>query len=124
LGGIEGLPLRLLNRYLQERQDGGQGRTQRLVEPQHFAYHLLAPAPQVIAVVDAAIVFEQVQHWQVGGRLAIGHRAAGEHEPSLGVMGMQELVDEARLPHARLAHQRHHLAVPGLCLRQGLLQGV
>ena len=64
--GIEGLPLRLVHRHLQERQDGGQRRAQRLVESQHFAHYFLAPAPQVIAAVDAAIAFEQVNHRQVG----------------------------------------------------------
>src|SRR6266508_1810690 len=37
---------------------------------------------------------------------------------------MDELINQARLAHAGLAHQRHHLAVPGLRLRQRLVQGV
>ena len=37
---------------------------------------------------------------------------------SPGAGGMDELIGQARLAHPRLAHQRHHLAVPGGRLRQ------
>ena len=37
---------------------------------------------------------------------------------------MHELIGQARLAHASLAYQRHHLAVPGLRLRQRLVQGL
>ena len=37
-------------------------------------------------------------------------------------MGMDELVDQARLPHAGLADQRHHLAMTRPGLRQRLLE--
>ena len=63
-------------------------------------------------------------HGQVGRRLAIRHRGAFEHAPALGVLGVHGLVDEARLPHARLAHQRHHLAMPGASPGQGLREGI
>jgi hypothetical protein len=39
------------------------------------------------------------------------------------VVGVHELVDQARLPHARLAHERYDLAVSRPSLLQGLLQG-
>jgi len=38
-------------------------------------------------------------------------------------MGMHELIDQARLAHTRLTHQRYYLALAGPCLRQRLVQG-
>ena len=37
---------------------------------------------------------------------------------------MHKLIGQARLAHPRLAHQGHHLAVPGPRLHQRLVQGV
>jgi hypothetical protein len=39
------------------------------------------------------------------------------------VVRVDELVDQARLPHARLADYSHHLAMPRPGPLQGLLQG-
>ena len=37
---------------------------------------------------------------------------------------MHKLIGQARLAHARLAYQCHHLAVPGFRLRQRLVQSL
>jgi len=37
---------------------------------------------------------------------------------------MHKLIGQARLAHPRLTHESHHLAVPGLRLRQTLAQGI
>jgi hypothetical protein len=57
---VETLPLGLVHRHLEEREDGGERRAERFVESQHFPDHFLAPAPEVIAGVDVAIACEQV----------------------------------------------------------------
>src|SRR5713226_7666698 len=46
---------------------------------------------------------EQIDHGQVGGRLAIGGRRAFQDEPGVQTVGVSELPEEPRLPHARLA---------------------
>ena len=71
-----------------------------------------------------AVALQQVDDREVGRGLAVGHRGALQHQPALRVVGVDELIDQARLAHARLAHQRHHLAMPRPRLCQGLLQGV
>ena len=69
-----------------------------------------------------AIALEQVHDGEVGRGLAIGHRGALQHPPALGAVGVDTLVHQARLAHARFPHQGHHLAMPGLRLCQGLVQ--
>ena len=66
-----------------------------------------------------AVALEQVDDGEVRRGLAVGHRGALQHPPALGVVGVDELIDQARLAHPGLADQRHHLAVP----RPGLLPG-
>ena len=63
-------------------------------------------------------------HRQIGGRLAVGDRAAFQHEPALGAMGADELVDQAGLAHPGLPHHRHDLAVARAGALQGLVQGL
>ena len=48
---------------------------------------------------------------------------ASTRQPWVGVE-VAKLIEQPRLPHASLAHRSHYLAVPGMRLRQGLLQGL
>ena len=66
---------------------------------------------------------EQVNDGEVRRRLAVGHRGALEHGPPLRVVRVQELVEQAGLPYARLPHDRHDLAVAGPGMLKRLLQG-
>ena len=109
---------------VQERQQRREGVLERLVEREHLPGDLGPDGARVIAVVDMAVALEQVDDGEVGRGLAVGHRGALQHPPALGAVGVDELVDQARLAHARLPHQRHHLAMPGLRLCQGLVQGL
>ena len=65
LRGIEGLPLRVLDRHLQERQQSRQPRLQGPVEGQQLARHLLTPAAGVVSGIDANIPLEQIEDGQV-----------------------------------------------------------
>ena len=65
---------------------------------------------------------EEVEHWEVGRGLAVGHRRTFEHQPSLGAVGVHKFVDQAGLPDPGLPHQRYYLSMPRLGLLQGLLQ--
>ena len=110
-GGIERLPLGVLDGHVEQRQEGRQGRLQGPVQREELAGHLLADLARVVALLDLEVGLEQVDDRQVAGRLAVGDRAGLEDEPALGAVGVGELPDEARLPDAGLADEGDDLAV-------------
>ena len=111
-GRVQGLPGGVLDRHVEQRQQ----------RPAASA-RARGPASSSLPVtfsrisrwssrsLDLEVALEQVDHGQVAGGLAVGDRGALEDQPALGPMGVGELVDEARLAHARLAHDGDHLAV-------------
>jgi hypothetical protein len=117
--GSKGVPLSILDRHVQEGEEGRQGRPESRIQGDELAGELLADPPAVIAVVDLEVGPEQVTHGEVGGGLAVGDRAAFEDEPVAGVRGADELVDQTGLAYPGLPNHRHHLAVVGA----GTLQG-
>ena len=70
-------------------------------------------------VCDLEVGFEQVDDGEVGGRLAIRIRTGLEDQPAMGVVRSHELIAQAGLADAGLAHQPHHLPPPLLDLRPG-----
>ena len=106
---------------VQERQQGRKGLLERLVQGEHLPRDLGADGAHVIAVVHMAVALEQVRDGEVGRRLAVGHRGALQHPPALGAVGVDTLVHQAGLAHARFPHQRDHLAVARLRPCQGLV---
>ena len=114
----------VLDRHVQEREEGRQGRPEGRIQGEELAGELLADLAPVVAVVNLEVGLEQVAHGEVGRGLAVGDRAAFEHEPVVGVMGAGELVDQAGLAHPRLPNDRHDLAVAGASALQGLAQGL
>ena len=72
------------------------------IERQHLPGHLGADGARVVVLLHMAVALEQVDDREVGRRLAIRHRGAFEHQPPWRVVGMDELIDQARLPHAGL----------------------
>ena len=70
-----------------------------------------------------AIAFEQVDDREIRRRLAVGHRGALKYRPPLCVVRVDELIHQARFPHAGFPNYGHHLAMPRPGLLQGLLQG-
>jgi len=86
LGGIQGLPLSVLDGHIQEGQEGRQGGLEGPIQGEEFAGDLLADLPHIVAALDLAVGLEEVDHGQVGGGLAIGHRAALQDQPALGPM--------------------------------------
>ena len=65
---------------------------------------------RVVVVVDVGIAFEQVNHREIGRRLAVRHRGT-LGQTTLRVVRVDELVHQARFPHP-LPRPRHHLAMP------------
>jgi hypothetical protein len=109
---------------VQEGEQRRDHRLQRLVQGEDLPGHLGPDGARVITLLDVAIALEEVNDGEIRRGLAIRHRGAFEHQPALGTVGVAKLIEQPRLPHAGLAHQRHHLTVPGLRLCQGLLQGL
>ena len=122
LWGVEPLPVGLVHRHVQQRQERRQDRLQGLVEPHHGAQDFLTPARGIVAGVDAAVVFEQVDDREIRGGLAIREGAALQHQPSLRPRCVEALLDQAGLAHPRLAHHRHQLAMAAPGPFQGLVQ--
>jgi hypothetical protein len=113
LGRIQGLPLGILYRDVQQPQERGQPGFQQLVKGQKLADDLFADAPVVIPILNVEVPLQQGDDRQVWGRPAIGDRAGLDDRPAVGTPGVRDLPDEPRLPDAGLAHQRHHMAVTG-----------
>src|SRR5262249_47710424 len=130
LEGVEGAltPLRrleLLERTVlwEDVQQGEERRErllQRLVERQHLPGDLGTDGARLIPLLDMRIALEQVNDREIWRSFAIGHRGTFEHQPALGVVGMDNLIGQTRLPYTSLANNRYHLAVT----RVGSLKGV
>ena len=111
LGGIERLPVGVLDGHVEQGQQGGQGRLEGPIQREELAGHLLANLAVGLAIVHLEVGLEEVDDRQVAGRLAVGHGARFQDEPVLGAVGVGELVDEAGLPHAGFPHDGDELAV-------------
>ena len=122
LGGIERRKRAVRGERVQQRQQGRDGVPQALVERQHVSGDLGADRARVVAVRDLEVRLEEIDDRQVRGRLPVRHGEALEDEPSLGPMGMDELVEEAGLPHAGLPDDGHDLAVPATGSLEGPLE--
>ena len=121
-GGSSAQKRTVLRQSIQQRQQGREGLLEGGVERQHLPGHFGPDGAGVIAVLHLDIALQQVEHREVRRGFAIGHRGALEHQPALRAVGVDHLVHQARLAHAGLAHQRHHLPVPGTRPLQRLVQ--
>src|SRR5215475_13067111 len=103
------LPCCILDRYLQQRQEGWQSRPESLIEREQLAGDLLTDTARIIALFDLEVDVEQVDDREIGGGLAVRHGRGLEREPALGAMRMDKLVEQPRLPHPWLPDYRGHL---------------
>ena len=124
LGRIEGLPLGIRDRHVQESEERGQGRLQRRIQRDQLAGEFLRDLPRVVAGLDLEVRPEEVDDRQIGRGLAVGGRAGFEDEPAVRAMGMDELPEQPGLAHAGLAHHSHDLAVTGPRALERLAEGV
>jgi hypothetical protein len=69
-----------------------------------------------VAVRDLEVALQEVDDGEIAGRPAVGDRAGFHDAPVLRAVGVGELVEQARLAQARLAHDRDELAVATPCL--------
>ena len=107
--------------HVQEREQRRHSVLEQRVERQDLAGDLGADGTHVIAVVHMTVALEQFDEWEIRRGLAVGDRGTLQDPPSLRLVGMDDLIDQARLAHAGFTHQRDHLAMPGLRLGQSLL---
>src|SRR5207249_2167026 len=82
------------------------------VEREKLPRHLLPDGAGLVPVADLKVASEEVDHRQVRRGLAVRDGAGLEDEPAVDAVGVGDLPDEPRLPDARLADERHHLAMP------------
>jgi hypothetical protein len=72
LRGIKGLPLGILDRHVQEYQDGRHQGCEGRIETQELGGDLVADRRGWIALSELEVVLEQVNDWHIGDRLVIG----------------------------------------------------
>ena len=111
--GIEGEPLGIFNRYVQQRQKGREAGLKCPVQRQNLARDFLSNLARLVARLDLEVALEEVDHRQEHVGLAIGGSAPFEDEPAVSPMGVNELPEQPRLAHARLTHERDDLAATG-----------
>ena len=105
-------------------EHGRQGRFEGWIQRTQLAGDFLAHPHLVVLCLDLKVGFEEIPNGVIGDRFAVGGRLAFEQEPTLGTRGTEELVEEAGLPHPRLPHNGHELAVASTGQLMGLAHGL
>ena len=122
LQGVQGQERTVRRQGFEQGEHGRHRVLERVIQRQDLPGDFRPDRAQVIAVLNVTVGFEQVTDRQVRRGLAVGHGATLQPQPALRVVGVEELVDQARFAHPGLAQERDDLplASPGPC--QGLLQ--
>ncbi len=84
--------------------------------------HLGHDGGRRVRLGDAAVLADDLEHRQIGHRLAVGRAVALEPRDAAAAQPAAELPQEAGLAHAGLSHHAHHLPAPGLRAREQFLQ--
>ena len=90
-----------------------EARLQRRVEREEPLRHLLANRSRVVAVLDVEVRFEELDHGEIRGRLAVRYRVRVQESQPWLRWRLRDLPDEAGLADARLPDDGHDLAVAG-----------
>src|SRR5262249_51497864 len=69
---IERLPGPVVDGHIEQREKRRETRLERRVEPEEPRRHLLANRRRVVAVLDAEVRLEELDHRQIRSRLAVG----------------------------------------------------
>ena len=92
---IKQLPLRVVSRHLQQREQRRQTAFQRPVQGQSFPGHLLANRARAVAVLNRKVALEEIDHRLIGGRLAVRDRAGLENLPAMNTVRVGDFPDQA-----------------------------
>ena len=82
---------------------------QRAVENRDSSGDLLATGARVVLRQDLEVDVQEIDHRQVGRRLAMRHRQRLQHHPAALIADL-EFVIKARLAHPRFGHRGYDLA--------------
>ena len=121
-GRIERLPLRVLGRHVEQRQERRQTAFLRAVQRHELPRQLLAHRARAVAVLDGEIALEEIDHRQIGRRLTVRDRAGLEDEPAVDAGRVGDFPDQARLAHAGFPDHRHHLPMAAAGAAQRLAE--
>ena len=111
LGRFEVPEAILLGQGVEKPENGRDHVPERLVQGEQMPGGLGAYRADVVTLVDAEIGLQEIDDGEIAGGPAIGG-SAGLEDPTPGdTVGVGQLVEEAGLAHARLAHDGHDLAV-------------
>ena len=94
----------LLGQRVEEPEQRRQQLVQRLVQRQQMPGDLGANRPDIVTLIDAEVRLEQLDHEKVADGAAVRERSGLQNPKSEDAVRMGQLVEEAGLPHARLAH--------------------
>jgi hypothetical protein len=72
------IPITLLDRHVQEREQGGQGRRESLIQCEELAGELRSDPGPIVLRLELKVGFEEVSDGDVGGCLAVGDPVAFE----------------------------------------------
>ena len=122
LGRIGLEPCRVGDRHIEQREQREQRRRQRLVERRQCRGDLAEDLRVVVAFIEPEVSPQQLNDGQERSRAAIRDRTGLEHQPVAQGTGANEFVQQTRLAHTRLAHDRNHLALPAASQRQRAMQ--
>src|SRR4029453_8256453 len=81
LGGVERLPLCVLDGHVEQGEQGGKDRLEGPIQSKELAGPLLANLAVGFAIVHLEIRLEEIDDREVAGRLAVGHGARLQDEP-------------------------------------------
>ena len=98
---------------IQQRQQRRDGVLECRVERQHLPGDFGADGAGVIALFDVTVALEQVDDREVRRGLTIGDRGTLQHQPALGMIGVDTLVDQPRLAYPGFPNERDDLAMSG-----------
>ena len=95
LGGLDRLPLRIIDRYIQEPEERWRGGGEGVIKAAEFGSYLLTHRRQRLAILKAEVAFEQVDDWEIGGGLAVGRPLCLQDQPRRREGTMDELIAQA-----------------------------
>ena len=95
LGRLERLPLWVLDRHLEERQERRRGGREGVIEAVELSGHLVADGRPILVVVEVEVALEQVDDREIRGGLAVRGPLRVQDQPRLRQGATDELVAQA-----------------------------
>ncbi len=120
---VEPLPLRIVDRQVEQRLQRREAGAQRPVERGEAQPQLAGDLADAVLVADIEPGAQQIGDDEMRRRAVVRHRRGAHHGPGIVGLPAEELVDEAGLAHAGLADDGDELAAAVRGAAQGARQG-